>query len=278
MQHLNPELKILDWGNILTLLELKNIAKVFDTQSGPFEAVQSISFTIDHGQIVALLGPNGAGKTTTVQMIAGYLEATRGTMYMGGQELTQKNRRHSQIGVVLGGELGFYGNASAWDNLVFFSHLDKISRSDIKREVKRVLSLVDLSSVAQEKVYTFSRGMRQRLHIARSLLSHPQLLLLDEPTTGLDVEISKEIQDLVKQLAQEEEVGILLTSHQMSEVEYLADEILLLGDGKIQHKGNVESIVALSKVTHVDRPATLEESYLALASQLKRGPSDDSLL
>lgn len=257
------------------MLYLKNISKVFQTKNGPFEVVKRINFQINPGQVVALLGPNGAGKTTTVQMIAGYLVPTSGKIYMNGRELTQKSRRDARIGVVLGGELGFYGNATAWDNLVLFSHLDKIPRSEIKQEVRRALTLVDLLNVSDQKVYTFSRGMRQRLHIARALLSHPELLLLDEPTTGLDVEIGKEIRDLVKHLARSEGVGILLTSHQMSEVEYLADEILLLGDGQIQHKGTVESIVSLSNVTHVDRPATLEESYLALASKLKRGGANE---
>lgn len=257
------------------MLHVKNITKVFRTKTGPFEVVKGINFQIDQGQIIALLGPNGAGKTTTVQMIAGYLKPTTGKILMNDRELNQNSRRDVRIGVVLGGELGFYGNATARDNLVLFSHLDKIQRPEVKKEVSRVLTLVDLSHVADQKVHTFSRGMRQRLHIARSLLSRPEFLLLDEPTNGLDVEIGKEIRDLIKHLAKSEGVGVLLTSHQMSEVEYLADEILLLGDGKIQHTGTVDSIVELSNVTHVDRPATLEESYLALASKLKRGGTND---
>ena len=112
--------------------------------------------------------------------------------------------------------------------------------------------------------------MRQRLHIARALLGSPPILLLDEPTSGLDVEMAHEIRDVVKSLARSG-VAILLTSHTMSEIESLADRVLLLGGGKVFHEGTVESVVALSDVHHIDRPATLEESYLALAPKLKRG-------
>ncbi len=111
--------------------------------------------------------------------------------------------------------------------------------------------------------------MKQRMHIARALLGNPQLLLLDEPTDGLDVEIATNIRNVVKNLAQSG-ISILLTSHMMSEVEALSDQIVLLGAGKIHAKGTVEDIVEMSKVKRIDRPATLEESYLALAPQLRR--------
>lgn len=120
-----------------------------------------------------------------------------------------------------------------------------------------------------KKVQFFSKGMKQRMHIARALLGNPQLLLLDEPTDGLDVEIATNIRNVVKNLAQSG-ISILLTSHMMSEVEALSDQIVLLGAGKIHAKGTVEDIVEMSKVKRIDRPATLEESYLALAPQLRR--------
>lgn len=112
--------------------------------------------------------------------------------------------------------------------------------------------------------------MRQRLHIARALINKPKILLLDEPTSGLDVEISKTIQNLIKNLAKTENIAILLTSHMMSEIEFLSDKLLLIGGGKIFHNGTVEIVIKLSKVSQINRPATLEESYLALSDQLKR--------
>lgn len=253
----------------MALLHVNNLHKSFQSKQQTIEIIKGISFAIQPGEIVALLGPNGAGKTTTIQMISGYLEPTAGDIFINDEPLTTKNQQKFNIGLVLGGELGFYGNATAYDNLVFFAHLDKIPRRQIKSEVPRVLDLVNLLPAKNKKAYTFSRGMLQRLHIARTLLGQPQLLLLDEPTNGLDVEISQEIRTLIKQLATEQHVGILLTSHLMGEVEQLADEILLLMDGKIQISGDVSTIIDRSHVKHIDRPATLEESYLALIHEMK---------
>lgn len=253
----------------MTLLEITDLHKSFQTKHEKTEIIKGISLSIEPGQIVALLGPNGAGKTTTVQMIFGYLEPTRGEIRINDEVLTASNRQQFNIGLMLGGELGFYGNATAYDNLIFFAHLDKIPRRMIKSEVDRVLALVNLTDAKHQKTYTFSRGMLQRLHIARALIGQPQLLLLDEPTNGLDVEIGQEIRALIKHLAEEQHVGILLTSHLMSEVEQLADEILLLIDGKIPISGDVTTIIDRSHVKHIDRPATLEESYLALINEMK---------
>lgn len=251
-------------------LEVRHLRREFQTGGKPFVAVDDLSFSIDNGSIVALLGPNGAGKTTTVQMIAGYLAPTSGQVLVCGEDCTQsraKTRR--KIGVVFGGELGFYGRASARDNLMFFAALADV-RKGRADEVARVLKAVELEQVADRRVQTFSRGMRQRLHIARALLGSPEILLLDEPTNGVDVELAHELRGLIRRLA-EQGAAVLLTSHMMSEIESLADRILLFGAGRLVHDGSIESVCALSEVTHIDRPATLEESYLALAPMLKRG-------
>lgn len=251
------------------ILEVKKLRREFSEGKKNFVAVDNISFGICRGNILALLGPNGAGKTTTVQMIAGYLTPTSGQVLIDGVDRESAGRKaRKQMGVVFGGELGFYGRATAKDNIDFFANLAGI-RSGRKEEVQRVLDSVSLSSVADKKVGEFSRGMRQRLHIARALLGNPKILLLDEPTTGLDVEIAHELRKLIRRLA-DEGAAILLTSHTMSEIESLADRILLIGAGKIYHDGTVKSIRELSKVTHIDRPATLEESYLALSPMLRR--------
>lgn len=251
-------------------LEINHLTRQFSDGKNVFTAVDDISFSVDGGTILALLGPNGAGKTTTVQMIGGYLTPTSGEIKINNELYTENNRRLKRhIGVVFGGELGFYGRTTAADNLNFFANLAGLPRKEISAEVERVLSVVELSDVAGKKVQTFSTGMRQRLHIARALLGSPDILLLDEPTSGLDVEIAHEIRALIHKLA-ENGAAILLTSHTMSEIESLADHILLLGAGKIFHEGTVASIVELSGVQAVNRPATLEESYLALAHQLRR--------
>ena len=253
------------------VLQVEHLQKVFETHKEKFVAVKDISFSIQKGEILALIGPNGAGKTTTVSMIGGYLLPTSGKVMINGHDVWgHKKFDHSGVGVVFGGELGFYGRATAYDNLAFFSNLNKITRKQQPAEINRVLSLVNLENVSDKPVQTFSRGMYQRLHIARALLGNPSLLLLDEPTNGLDVEIATEIREVLQNLAKNTGVAILLTSHIMSEIEALADEIVLIGGGEVKEVGTLAEIIKLSSVHHIDRPATLEESYLALAPELRR--------
>lgn len=249
-------------------LAIKNLRKVYNDKGKEFIALDDVSFDIKEGEIVALLGPNGAGKTTIVSIIGGYLLPTSGQVIINGEDVI-KTRSRNNIGVSFGGDLGFYGRATAKQNMSFFADLAKIPHRKQKAEIERVLDIVNLKDDMNKKVQFFSKGMKQRMHIARALLGNPQLLLLDEPTDGLDVEIATNIRNVVKNLAQSG-ISILLTSHMMSEVEALSDQIVLLGAGKIHAKGTVEDIVEMSKVKRIDRPATLEESYLALAPQLRR--------
>ncbi|KRM34620.1 ABC transporter ATPase component [Lactobacillus intestinalis DSM 6629] len=241
---------------------------MYNDNGKEFIALDDVSFDIKEGEIVALLGPNGAGKTTIVSIIGGYLLPTSGQVIINGEDVI-KTRSRDNIGVSFGGDLGFYGRATAKQNMSFFADLAKIPHRKQKAEIERVLDIVNLKDDMNKKVQFFSKGMKQRMHIARALLGNPQLLLLDEPTDGLDVEIATNIRNVVKNLAQSG-ISILLTSHMMSEVEALSDQIVLLGAGKIHAKGTVEDIVEMSKVKRIDRPATLEESYLALAPQLRR--------
>ncbi|NRN75316.1 ABC transporter ATP-binding protein [Lactobacillus helveticus] len=249
-------------------LSIKNLRKVYNDNGREFIALDDVSFNINRGEIVALLDPNGAGKTTIVSIIGGYLLPTSGSVIVDGQDII-KSRSRDNIGVSFGGDLGFYGRATAKQNLSFFADLAKIPYRKQKKEIERVLDLVDLTSDMNNKVQFFSKGMKQRMHIARALLGDPKLILLDEPTDGLDVEIATNIRKVIKDLAQTN-TSILLTSHMMSEVEALSNQIILLGAGKIYAKGTVEEIIEMSNVKRIDRPATLEESYLALAPKLRR--------
>lgn len=251
------------------VLQVLHLRRSFQNGKTPFWAVDDISFSVERGSIAALLGPNGAGKTTTVQMIAGYLAPTSGQILVCGNDCAcSREKIRRKIGVVFGGELGFYGRATAWENLMFFAALADLGKRR-RQEAERVLKAVSLWEAAHQRVGTFSRGMRQRLHIARALLGHPELLLLDEPTNGIDVELAHELRVLIRRLA-DDGAAVLLTSHSMSEIEHLADRILLIGAGKLVHDGDLESVRKLSHVTHIDRPATLEESYLALSPMLRR--------
>lgn len=243
-------------------LHVENISKIYGKKD-KFVAVNNVSFDINPGEIVSLIGPNGAGKTTIVSMIGGYIEKTSGKILVNGKLKNYKN----DIGVSFGGDLGFYGNVSAYDNLNFYADLANVPYKERKKEVHRVLEIVSLRDVKNKKVKYFSKGMNQRLHIAKSLLNSPSLLLLDEPTNGLDVEVAKEIRDTIKKLTIEENVSILLTSHIMGEIETLSDRIILIGGGNIKFEGSLMDIINYSGL-----PAgtSLEDAYLSIAPSLRR--------
>ncbi len=250
------------------VLEVSHLNKVFHSKKESFQAVKDVSLTIDEGEILSIIGPNGAGKTTLLSMLGGYLLPSSGSILVKGVDVLA-DPHQGLIGVSFGGDLGFYDKVSAQDNLSFFADLTDIPSKERKKEVDRVLAIVKLTDQRNKTVEHFSKGMKQRLHIARALLGQPALLLLDEPTNGIDVEISQEIHQTIRDLASQEGLAVLLTSHMMGEVESLAKRIILLGRGEIQYQGTVADIVKLSGVEHIDRPATLEESYLALAPRLR---------
>lgn len=250
------------------ILTVKHLKETYQDHNQKFKALDDISFAINQGEILSLLGPNGAGKTTTVSIIGGYLIPTSGKVILKGQDITTTSKRPS-IGVSFGGEMGFYRNATAKQNLKFFADLAKVPFRKQNDEVNRVLATVELSNVANKKIGEFSKGMVQRLHIARALLGNPSLLLLDEPTSGLDVEIAHTIQQTIKNLA-DTGISILLTSHTMTEVEKLADKVIILGAGKIFYAGTVSGVVNLANSTTQKSLDNLEDAYMALAPKLRR--------
>jgi len=227
-------------------------------------AVDNVTVKIKPGEIIALLGPNGAGKTTTVRMCATLLTPTAGNITVAGIDaLAKPNQARKRTGLVLGGESGFYSRATVLQNLLFFADVAGVRSKDRQHRVAQALSAVALRDRAESRVRDLSRGMKQRLHIARALLGNPDLLLLDEPTTGLDPQVAVEIRALIKRLA-EGGTGILLTSHHMVEVEQLANRIQIIVAGKEIANGSVSDIASLSGL----KPGTpLEDSYLALVSQ-----------
>ena len=254
------------------VLEASNISRSFD--KGNFLAIEDISLAIRTGQIHALLGPNGAGKTTTVRICATLLTPSTGEVFVGGIDAVRyPERARRRMGLVLGGELGFYPRASARDNLLFFADLQGLPNNRRKQSVTDALERVGLIEASAQKTRTFSRGMLQRLHLARALLGSPQLLLLDEPTMGLDPDISLQVRDIIRELASQG-VGILLTSHTMPEVEELADVISVIGAGKIAVQGDVRAVAsyaAIQAVTTMTLPARFQDAAENLRVLLPAG-------
>lgn len=231
------------------VLLLSHIKRTFGTEK--FIALDDLSLTIYPGEIVALLGSNGAGKTTTVKIASTMLLPTEGSVYVHGIDAVHhpyQARQH--IGLVLGGDLGFYPRASAYDNLRFFADIARVPFKYRESRIQEVLKLVQLTDSAHKAVHTFSRGMTQRLHIARALLHKPKLLILDEPTNGLDPDIALHIRNLIKELVQQG-MSVLLTSHLMAEVEDLAHRINVIYQGKIFIEGTVEDIARSASIEEI---------------------------
>ncbi len=200
-------------------------------------AVEDVSFRAPRGTVFGLLGPNGAGKTTTIKMLSTLLIPSGGRAWVGGRDVVRDDRAvRRQLGVLLGGDRGLYDKLSARDNLVYFGHLYGMTRASIERRADQLLELVNLRERSDDRVEGFSRGMKQRLHLAKALLHNPPVLVLDEPTIGLDpaaaVDLRRAIGNLVPQHT------ILLTTHDMNEADQLCREIAIINHGRIVAQGS----------------------------------------
>ncbi|HEM0801609.1 TPA: ABC transporter ATP-binding protein [Listeria monocytogenes] len=194
------------------------------------EIIKGISFEVMPGEVFGFLGPNGAGKTTTIRMIVGLIKPTSGTILIGGKDI-RKNFTEAMRGlgsIVENPE--FYTFLTGQENLAYFARMD----SSIKKErIQEVTELVGLKKRINDRVSTYSLGMRQRLGIAQALLSNPKLLILDEPTNGLDPSGIHEMRDFIRALARNEGISVLVSSHLLSEIELLCDRVAIMTDGTI---------------------------------------------
>ncbi|MDH5606546.1 MAG: ABC transporter ATP-binding protein [Anaerolineae bacterium] len=221
-------------------IEIKNLRRVYATNTGTFRrkmkevvAVEDVSFAIKNGELFGLLGPNGAGKTTTVKMLTTLLIPTAGSATILGSDIVKDaNDIRSKIGFIFGGERGLYWRLSAINNLRYFASLYHVEPREADKRIPYLLDMVGLGDRGDEKVEGYSRGMKQRLHIARALLHNPEVLFLDEPTIGLDPVGARELRAVVRDL-QSEKKTILLTTHYMFEADALCERIAVINHGKI---------------------------------------------
>lgn len=221
-------------------IEVEHLRRVYKTTTGVIRrkvkevvAVEDISFDVRPGELFGLLGPNGAGKTTTVKMLTTLLIPTSGkATILGFNVVKQAAALRTRIGFIFGGERGLYWRLSAMDNLRYFATLYQVEPEVVKKRIPYLLELVGLADRAQEKVEGYSRGMKQRLHIARTLIHNPELVFLDEPTIGLDPVGARDLRQIVRNL-QAENKTILLTTHYMFEADALCQRIAVVNHGKL---------------------------------------------
>ena len=201
-------------------------------------AVKDITLEIPKGQIIGVLGINGAGKTTTIRMLASIIAPSSGTLTMNGVDAVKNHRWvKERINVISGGERNLYWRLTAIENLKYFGSLYGLSGVKLKEKIAELLKIVGLEEAEDIPVERYSKGMKQRLQIARGLINDPEYIFLDEPTLGLDIVIAKEIRTMIKELAQEGKKGVLLTTHYISEAEELCDYIYVLDKGRMIARG-----------------------------------------
>lgn len=241
-------------------------------QKRVIHAVKDISLEIPQEKIIGVLGINGAGKTTTIRMLASIIAPTSGSLTMNGVDVVKNHLWiKERINVISGGERNLYWRLTAKENLRYFGSLYGLSGDDLDKRIAYLLRTVGLEEAANVPVERYSKGMKQRLQIARGLINDPIYLFMDEPTLGLDIVIAKEIRNLVSDLAHKEGRGILLTTHYISEAEELCDYIYILDKGRIIAEGTKEQLKGLlayepKVVTSVQEPS-LEETLIEIINR-----------
>ena len=225
-----------------TIIKVEHLTKRF----GTFQAVRDVSFHVNKGDVFGFLGPNGAGKSTTIRCMLSLIKNDSGTIEMFGNSY-DKNRSEilSKIGSIIE-KPDFYKYLSAEKNLEIFARISGATVS--KKEIQEMLDFVGLTGRGKDKIGGFSHGMKQRLGIAQTLLHKPDLIILDEPTTGLDPQGIIEIRNLILRLKTEQNKTILLSSHQLSEIELIANRMVIINKGKTIVEGDVQELLNAQEI------------------------------
>ncbi len=257
------------------------------TVRGELTAVDAITLRIPRGELFGLLGPNGAGKTTTIRMLCTLLPPTGGSARVWDFDVVRQSAQvRRRIGVLLTGERSVYWRLTGRENLDYFAALYEMPPGGLQSRIERLLGLVDLTARADDLVERYSTGMRQRLALIKTLLHDPPVLLLDEPTAGLDPQASRIIRDLIRHLHRDEGKTILLTTHSMEEADQLCERVGIMDQGRIvaldspqalkrAHQG--EMILRMEVDGHADHAAAVLRAIPGVASlALQPLPTDSS--
>jgi ABC-2 type transport system ATP-binding protein len=231
------------------IISIKNISKSY----GLAKAVDNLTLSVNKGEFFGFLGPNGAGKTTTIRMITGIIEPNNGNIEVAGLSRKERLKINKLIGVVPESR-GFYDWMTGQEYLSFFAGIYQVSDKEI---ISKLMEEVDLSKNKNKKISAYSRGMKQRLGLARALINNPELLILDEPTLGLDPQGQEDIKNLLKKL-NEAGTTIFYSSHLLPEVENLCSRVAIINEGKLMAQGTIPELKASTK------SQTLTDVFLTL--------------
>ncbi|WP_166240743.1 ABC transporter ATP-binding protein [Paenibacillus turpanensis] len=220
------------------MIELTSLTK----QYGEHRAVDGLDLTIQKGEIFGLLGPNGAGKSTTILMMLGLTEPTSGSVTVCGIDSTRNPIRVKQKVGYLPDDIGFYDDRSGRENLMLTAQLNRIPKKEAELRAVELLQRVGLEHAGEKRVGTYSRGMRQRLGLADVLIKQPDVIILDEPTLGIDPEGVREFMDLIRTLSRKEGLTVLLSSHHLHQVQQVCDRVGLFVGGRLLACGDVDSL------------------------------------
>jgi ABC-2 type transport system ATP-binding protein len=237
-------------------VEVKDLVKVF----GNIRAIDGISFNVHSGEIYGLIGPNGAGKTTTLRILATLLQPTSGTAKVFGYNVVRDAENVRKIISYLPEEAGAYNQLTGREYLEFMASFIAKNEEDVKSMVAEAAQISGLGKRLSDKIKTYSKGMKRRLLVARALMIKPKLAILDEPTSGLDVIHAVHVRKIIKEYAQKYKIAVLISSHNMLEVEYLCDRIALINKGKILIEGTP------SELKEKYNASNLEEVFASVVS------------
>lgn len=219
-------------------LQVKGLTKKFKD----FTAVDEVSFEVRDGEILGLLGENGAGKTTTLRMIATMLKTSAGTAIIDGHDVNREPAAvRRSIGILFGGEVGIYDRLTARENIMYFAQLAGLSKQEANENIEKLIRDFNMEEYIDKKAGKFSRGMKQKVSIARSIVHNPNVMLFDEPSTGLDVSATRSVQQFILNCKKDNK-AVILSSHSMYEVEKLCDRVAIINKGKIVDVGTIQEL------------------------------------
>ncbi|MDB4334812.1 ABC transporter ATP-binding protein [bacterium] len=244
------------------VVDIQNLTKIYPNRHEP--AVNNLSLQIHKGEFYGLLGPNGAGKTTTISVASSLLKATKGEVYLNGLNINEDLLKIKHVLGVVAQDIALYEKMTAFENLFYFGKLYGINRIDLKKRIDFLLDRLGLLKYKNDKILSYSGGMKRRINLMAGLLHNPDILILDEPVVGVDVHSRNVIREFLKEV-NDDNTTIIYTSHMMEDAEMLCSRLCIIDYGEMVEQGSPQELIAKHS-----NCSTLEEVFLKLTGQKLR--------